>query len=200
MKFIKKPIVIDAWLITQEFIDSLSNEKEQNNVYPQKDYLMIHTLEGDMRGDIGNYLIKGVNGEFYPCRADIFEKTYQQGEVGSISDGYHTFNELYDHRITLFIALCLMTVRYGEDQESEPSPTGDYLVPCVWRSKCHSDGELCFGSGWFVLGIGKAKGEQITYHIPIERWEETNFAQTLERAPEWDGHTPADVLERLKKL
>lgn len=102
-------------------------------------------------------------------------------------DGYHTFDELYDHRITLYIALCGNIIRYGQT--------------IAWRSKKHSDGELCFGTGTqFILGIGKEQGEQISYHIPIERWNETNFAETLEKAPEWDGHTSEDVLNRLKAL
>ena len=40
--------------------------------------LTIHTLEGDMIASIGDYIIKGVNGEFYPCKPDIFEKTYEK--------------------------------------------------------------------------------------------------------------------------
>lgn len=98
-----------------------------------------------------------------------------------ISDGYHTFDELYDHRITLYIALC-KALKNGN----------------VWRSKIHSDGGNY--DGWFLLGIWYAKGKQITYHIPLSRWEETDFAQTLEKAPEFDGHTPQDVLERIKNL
>lgn len=39
--------------------------------------LTIHTLEGDMKAMPGDYIIKGVNGEFYPCKPDIFEKTYE---------------------------------------------------------------------------------------------------------------------------
>ena len=39
--------------------------------------LVIHTLEGDMEASIGDYIIKGVNGEFYPCKPDIFAKTYE---------------------------------------------------------------------------------------------------------------------------
>jgi hypothetical protein len=75
---------------------------------------------------------------------------------------------------------------------------GKYLV---WRSRFHSDGEICFGTGsQFVLGIGKEPGKQITYHIPIDRWDETEFAETLNIAPKWDNHTSADVLERLKVL
>lgn len=115
--------------------------------------------------------------------------------TGKVSDGYHTFDELYDHRITLFIALCQFLRR--QEIVTFPSPKG---LSLVWRSKKHSDGELAFGGSWFVLGIGQEKGQQITYHLPIERWEETNFAETLDVAPEFDGHTSADVLKRLKNL
>lgn len=105
-------------------------------------------------------------------------------------DGYHTFDELYDHRITLYIALCRIIANQS-----------DFEFQGVWRSKRHSDGELCFGTGTqYVLGIGTGKGQQITYHIPIERWDETDFAETLEKAPEFDGHTSDDVLARLKLL
>jgi hypothetical protein len=107
-------------------------------------------------------------------------------------DGYHTFDELYDHRIALYIALCRMRARVA---------SYEHTYVGVWRSKRHSDGELCFGDGkWFVLGIGKEPGEQITYHLPMSRWDETDFAETLNRAPEWDGHMPGDVLSRLKAL
>lgn len=102
-------------------------------------------------------------------------------------DGYHTFQELYDHRITLYLTLC--RALYGL-----------YQGP-VWRSKRHSDGELCFGTGsQFVLGIGKEAGKQITYHIPIERWAEADFAETLDIAPTWDEHSSDDVIDRLKTL
>lgn len=105
-------------------------------------------------------------------------------------DGYHTFDELYDHRITLFIALCEVV-----------AAGGFYKNPQVWRSKKHSDGKLCFGTGTqFVLGMNKEVNKQITYHIPVERWDQTDFAETLEQAPEWDGHTSEDVLNRLKYL
>ncbi len=68
----------------------------------------------------------------------------------------------------------------------------------IWRSKLHSDGSAF--DGWFILGLGEAKGGQITYHLPLDRWDETDFAETRERAPEWDGHTAADVLGRIKQL
>ena len=107
----------------------------------------------------------------------------------SISDGYHTFDELYDHRVTLYIALC---------KQINHQPYNDADKFEVWRSKKHSDGTHY--DGWFILGIGKEKGHQITYHIPNERWEETNFVDILETAPEFDGHTSQDVLNRIKLL
>lgn len=112
------------------------------------------------------------------------------GENIKVSDGYHTFDELYEHRITLFIALCK---KLGE--------VGDYNYEKdfnVWRSKIHSDGSSF--DGWFVLGVGKGKGNQITYHLPMDKWEDCYFAEILDKAPEFDGHTSADVLERLKSL
>ena len=113
-------------------------------------------------------------------------------DKGEISDGYHTFNELYEHRHRLFIALCkaiFLDPQYQTGQKAN-----------IWRSKRHSDGELAFGGTWFVLGIGEKSGEQITYHLPIEKWDETDVAMTLEKAPEFDGHTSNDVLERIKNL
>ena len=99
-----------------------------------------------------------------------------------ISDGYHTFDELHDHRMTLFLALCRQLMRYSE-QSYRP-----------WRSKLHGDGSAY--EGWFIMGKRKEKGEQITYHLPLSGWEETGFAETLAHASEWDGHTSQDVLDR----
>lgn len=105
----------------------------------------------------------------------------------TVSDGYHTIDELYDHRNALFIALCRQFARFSVQS---------YLP---WRSLKHSDGSDSFG-GWFLLGIGKDKGDQITYHVPMMYWNQTSFCETLEQAPEWDGHTSNDVLERISKL
>ena len=108
-------------------------------------------------------------------------------DIGEVSDGYHTFSELYEHRITLFIALCRVGYSIGR--------------ATIWRSRKHSDGEICFGTGTqFLLGINKGKGKQITYHIPIEKWDKTDFAETLDKAPEFDGHTSEDVLKRLNEI
>lgn len=112
-----------------------------------------------------------------------------------VSDGYHTIEELYDHRITLYIALCKARQDFTYHGDAR-NHMGDEKT--VWRSELHSDGSSY--DGWFILGMGRNKGGQITYHIPIERWDETDFAETLDKAPKWDKHTSADVLERIKTL
>lgn len=104
-------------------------------------------------------------------------------ETNSISDGFHTFGELYEHRIELFIALCRV---YSER-----------VMTIAWRSKIHSDGSSF--DGWFVLGLDYGK-DQITYHLPISRWDDCSFAETMDRAPGFDGHTSRGVLDRLKRL
>ena len=58
---------------TQEFL----RWDEYERIVAEKG-LRIQTLEGEMKADIGDYIIKGVNGEFYPCKPDIFEKTYEE--------------------------------------------------------------------------------------------------------------------------
>ena len=108
-----------------------------------------------------------------------------------ISDGYHTFGELYEHRIRLFIALCREHA-YFHDNKETPAKS-------IWCARKHSDGSEMFG--WFILGMGRAKGDQITYHLPNSYWDEVcEFAYQLTNAPEWDGHTANDVLKRLQSL
>lgn len=203
MKFIKKPVAVEALLVEPGYknLEKIVEFVGADNLCPierRPDYILkIKTLEGDMAVGFGDYIIKGVSGEFYPCKPDIFEKTYiPEDKIEEISDGYHTFKELYEHRITLFIAFCKL---YEETREPSQWKTDEPPLNVVWRSKLHHDGSA-FG-GWFIMGINQEKGKQISYHLPMDRWEETDFAHwTLDKAPKWDGHTPADVLERLKNL
>jgi len=110
----------------------------------------------------------------------------QRGSIDTnkISDGYHTFGELYEHRIALWITVCRLNCRLGEAK--------------VWRSEKHSD-DTSF-EGWFLLGIHDTNSIQMTYHLPMSKWNECHFAERLETAPAWDGHTSADVLDRLRML
>lgn len=107
-------------------------------------------------------------------------------DTNKISDGYHTFNDLYEHRIVLFIQLCFAMYSWM------PNP------PLIWRSKAHSDDSVW--DGWFIMGIDAKEGWQITYHLPMRLWPATFFCNTLDKAPEFDGHTSSDVLKRLQIL
>jgi len=79
----KKPVVIEAvqledlevytLMAIQQFV-GLANDK----VLAVSDGVLINTLEGTMKASIGDFIIKGVQGEFYPCKPDIFEKTYEK--------------------------------------------------------------------------------------------------------------------------
>ena len=74
MKFRKKPVVIDA-------IQWKGNNLEEINKFvswnPADLELAIHTLEGIMTASCGDWIIRGVKGEFYPCKPDIFAATYE---------------------------------------------------------------------------------------------------------------------------
>ena len=84
MKYRKKPVIIEAIQFEDnsdriiEIHEFMGGDTIRVN-YEDKDnpYLKIETLEGIMKASVGDYIIKGVNGEFYPCKPDIFEKTYE---------------------------------------------------------------------------------------------------------------------------
>ena len=82
-KYRKKPVIVEAVKFTFETADVVQQFcTDAKGMYfdNKKDayYLVIPTLEGDHRADEGDYIIKGVNGEFYPCKPDIFAKTYEE--------------------------------------------------------------------------------------------------------------------------
>lgn len=93
MKYRKKPIVIEAIqydglnkeeiekFVGMELRTSIEElDGGQGQTMEPKTYIYIDTLEGELRADPGDYVIKGVNGEFYPCKPYIFEKTYEPAE------------------------------------------------------------------------------------------------------------------------
>lgn len=133
------------------------------------------------------------------------ELTVEVESLADVSDGYHSIQDLYDHRVTLFITLCKVMTKWitGKPMTIDESTGrvkeywGESYLP--WRSKKHSDGKPAY-DGWFIMGISKHTGAQISYHLPLSRWGETDFAETLDQAPMWDGHTSSDVLKRLKNL
>jgi len=91
MKFIKKPVVIEAFRMGIDTspdwfqLKVIANEITIHAIYDRQDetqsqhkpqYCIINTLEGKMKGDYGDYIIKGVKGEIYACKPDIFKLTY----------------------------------------------------------------------------------------------------------------------------
>lgn len=80
MKYKKKPVVIEAIQWTGENhrdIDDFCGDAILNLVNPDDPKLVVRTLEGDMTASVGDYIIKGVKGEFYPCKPDVFAETYE---------------------------------------------------------------------------------------------------------------------------
>lgn len=83
MKYRKKPVVIEAMQINDdnppEVIQSFCPKAKLCGVgaVGEKMWIEIETLEGTMRGDFLDYIIKGIKGEFYPCKPDIFAATYE---------------------------------------------------------------------------------------------------------------------------
>lgn len=90
----------------------------------------------------------------------------------NISDGYHTFDDLYYHRMILFSIIC--------NQNKGKS----------WKSKLHYDGTM-FGDDSFIVGINTPEG-QYTYHYKLDYWDMYDVKE-LEYAPEYDGHKPSDI-------
>lgn len=76
-KYRKKPVIIEAILWTGKNLSEI-DEFTESKVKNHELVLIIPTLEGDMYAHLGDYIIKGVNGEFYPCKPDIFAKTYEE--------------------------------------------------------------------------------------------------------------------------
>ena len=101
-------------------------------------------------------------------------------DIGELSDGFHTFNSLYEQRMILFAAL----VKAYKDK--------------AWKSYRHEDGEYCFGGGWFIIGIDTPEGSY-TYHYENKYWDMFDCVD-LPRAKHWDGHTEADAETRLMSL
>jgi hypothetical protein len=111
-------------------------------------------------------------------KSQILDQLDTISDIGDLSDGYHSFNDLYTHRVILFIALML----------SHPDIS--------WKSKLHDDGTDF--DGWFIAGMNLVTGN-ISYHLPNSVWDLLEPIVELSKAPKWDGHTSEDVLHRITK-
>lgn len=93
----------------------------------------------------------------------------------NISDGYHTFGQLYHDRAVLFAVIC------------------NTYKDKAWKSKKHHDGTM-FGADdeMFIVGVETPQG-QYTYHYNLEPYWDMYDVMEIEHAPKWDGHTHEDI-------
>lgn len=93
-------------------------------------------------------------------------------DIEKMSDGYHTFADLYEQRLILSAALAKNN-------------------PNAWKSKRHEDGSVPFGGGWFIMGFDTDEG-CYTYHYELKDWDLFQCKE-LDKGKPWDGHTSKDV-------
>jgi len=108
-----------------------------------------------------------------------------QFETDKVSDGYHSFEELYEFRKV-----------YNAVLFNEWTEQGKYFVH---KSKKHDDGELCFGGEWFIV-VAMLPSGLISNHYHIKDFDLFKIPETEKCLFEFDGHTSNDVLQRLKSL
>ncbi len=106
-------------------------------------------------------------------------------DLGELSDGYHTFNELYE-LIKLYNAVLF----------NEWASRGKFDV---YKSRKNYDGEECFGGGWFIV-VAMLPTGQISNHYKLEDWDLFYVPEYRKAKYPFDKHTSQDVLNRLKKL
>lgn len=104
-------------------------------------------------------------------------ETFSMLDDEDLSDGFHTFSELYAHRR----ALTAVLAAYGP----------------AWRSQNHHPDDDPMFDGYFIVGIELSPGP-ISYHYELKYWDDFDGVPELAFAPKWDGHTADDVVKRLK--
>lgn len=109
---------------------------------------------------------------------------FMKTDLGEVSDGYHTFNELYAYRMAYNALLFNEWFKAGKND--------------VHWSRKHSDGELCFGGGWFVV-VAQTPYGQITNHYELKDLQWFVAIEEREKAAKWDGHTPTEAFDRLRQ-
>lgn len=115
-------------------------------------------------------------------KGELLNALQKDPDIGEFSDGYHTFNELYEYRM-LYNAAFFNTLE------------GRYNVH---KSRRHSDGKECFGGGWFIVMADLPTG-QISNHYELKDWDLFKVPEK-ELADKWDGHTPQEAARRLREF
>jgi hypothetical protein len=129
----------------------------------------------------------------YGSLNDLIKEIYLEKEKeamkidGNTSDGYHTFNELYEFRKAYNVALFNEWAKF------------DVLQYDVHKSWKHNNGELCFGGGWFIVVANLPNG-QISNHYEAKDWDLFKIPIVDKAKYEFDGHKGEDVIKRLLSL
>ena len=123
-----------------------------------------------------NNIVEKINQEI--------RENVKQIDTDLISDTWHTFGELYQHRSILYIKLC-----------KELSEKGKYVV---YRTRKHFDKSIM--EGYFILGIKLPDNSYISYHMNNKNWALCDFAKTISCSPLQEKYTSLDALNNLLKL
>lgn len=153
------------------------------NIFPE----LAESEDEKIRKDVISFVKQAINAGYGIISKEReekwiawLEKQCKPQDKGEISDGYHTFNELYYYRMLYNAAFFNM-------------------LPKEWvhKSKRHNDGEECFGGGWFIV-IANLPTGQISNHYELKDWDLFQIPER-EVADKWDGHTPQEAADRLHK-
>lgn len=162
----------------------LYTEEEYIDRFIPKDIKMYSETEGDLVNvDYAEFtgVLLDNKGNYHKYPLSEFTVVT---DTGNISDGYHTFNELYEFRLLYNAAFFNLIYR------------GDYTE--VYKSKLHSDGEHPFGDpNWFIVVAKLPAVGQISNHYEMKDWDLFKIPEKYQ-AEEWDGHTSQDVAKRLR--
>ena len=139
---------------------------------------------------------------------DWGKKNDPEFNENELSDGYHTFDELYEFRKMYNAALFNQWAQQSalEIDREEAYRVEGFDIPTwtpkynVHKSRLHHDGELCFGDKkWFIVSAMLPTG-LISNHYKMEDWDLFKVPEVDKALYEFDGHTGKDVLERLRDI
>jgi hypothetical protein len=177
----------ETW--TDEMIEGLVDAKfKPNDIVDTNDNLygcITDDIEYDeVEKSFKYYVSFIVDGGYYYEYQLKPHKSKDKPNMGEVSDGYHTFNELYEYRLL-----------YNASFFNELAKQNLYDVH---KSKKHSDGDDCFGGGWFIVMAELPTG-QVSNHYELKDWDLFQIPEK-EKANKWDGHTPQDVAKRMREF
>lgn len=159
-------------------VGTVKEVMEKLKALPESDYLKAAGLLQHYLGRSDCYTPQFRHAIQLAIDALEFQHKYANSR-GEISDGYHTFNELYHHRAVLFSVVCHKHRKRA------------------WKAKKHHDGTMY--DGMFIVGINTPWG-QATYHYDVDPYWTMFDVTELESAPEWDGHTAGEAITRIGLL